>query len=261
MRALANSGHVGGFRAPGAQQAVECSGTPPRLAKDGSRRPAASFVLSCLLAVGVAGCATPPPFSRPASEPAFSGLMAQPPVVTRTALTGTRDKVLAVVLTRNVAHSRTLNDTMRRQYTAWSVEFKLPHLAADIDGVLSDERLMSVLFAPMRSAFKEVRLVRDIPEGFESGADYVGVLDLDLNHEELATFPTQRQMHTAKVSLLVIDPQLVAGPAVTAQVVHEQATGVKGVDGNIRDSLYAIKTSRTQMLEQFKADFDSRIKR
>lgn len=218
---------------------------------------AVTLLMCCAL---MAGCAAPP-FSRPASEPVFKGLMDQPPQATRSSLTGVRTKVLAVVLSKNVDHSRTLNDTMRRQYTAWTDQFKLPHLASDVDGVLSDERMMAVLFAPLRSAFKEVRLVRDIPEGFESGADYVGVLDMDLNVEELATFPTQKQRHTAKTLLLIIDRQLVAGPQVSAQVDHEQATMAKGADGNIRDSLYAIKTSRTQMLEQFKADFESKIKR
>lgn len=219
-----------------------------------------ALLISCLLALGLTGCAAPP-FSRPPSEPPLTGLVEKQPQLTRTSLAGVRTKTLAVVLTRNVGHSRTLNDTMRRQFTAWTVQFNLAHLVTDAEGVLSDERLMSVLFAPMRSAFKDVRLVRDIPEGFESGADYVGVLDLDLNFQELATFPTQKLKHTANTSLLVIDPQLVAGPLVTAQVEHEQATMAKGADGNIRDSLYAVKTSRTRMLEKFKADFESKVKR
>lgn len=219
------------------------------------------FLLIALsLAMSLVGCAGPP-FSRPPSEPSLTGLMEKQPQLTHTSLAGVRTKVLAVVLTRNVGHSRTLNDAMRRQFATWTAQFNLPHLATDVEGVLSDERLMSVLFSPMRSAFKEVRLVRDIPEGFESGADYVGVLDLDLNIQELATFPTQKLKHTANTSLLVIDPQLVAGPLVTAQVEHEQATMAKGADGNIRDSLYAVKTSRTRMLEKFKADFESKVKR
>ncbi|MGV2480751.1 UNVERIFIED_CONTAM: hypothetical protein IGO34_28585, partial [Salmonella enterica subsp. enterica serovar Weltevreden] len=92
------------------------------------------------------------------------------------------------------------------------VQFSLPHLAADVDAVLSDERLTSALFGPLRSSFREVQLVRDIPEGFESGADYVGILDLDLNMDIESSFPSQRIKHVAKVSLLFIDPELGAGP-------------------------------------------------
>lgn len=224
-------------------------------------RPSFAVLISSLVTAGVMGCASPEQFTRPASEPPLSGLMNQQPQATRSSLTGARSKVLAVVLTKNVGHSRTLNDAMRRKFTAWTVQFSLPHLAADVEGVLSDERLMSVLFAPMRNVFREVRLVRDIPEGFEGGADYVGVLDLDLNILELATFPTQKFKHTANASLLVIDRQLVAGPLIAVQVEDLQATGVKGADGNIRDSLYAIKTSRAKMLEGFKVDFESKVTR
>jgi len=216
-----------------------------------------------LLALGLAGCASSSesPFSRPPSEPPLTGLIDQPTEVSRSSLTGAGNKVLAVALSKNVGYSRTFTDAMRRQYSAWTVQFNLPHLAADVDAVLSDDRLMAALFAPMRSRFKEVRLVRDVPEGFESGADYVGILDLDLNLQALSTFPKQRNLHIANASLLILDPDLVAGPLVKAEVQYEQETMAKGADGNIRDTMYAIKTTREKMLTAFEQDFVAKVSR
>jgi hypothetical protein len=213
-----------------------------------------------LLPLALAAC-SPNPFDRPPSQAPLTGLMDQPPEVSRHSLKGVGTKVLAVVLSKNTADSRTLNDTMRRQYTGWTVQFNLPHLAADVEGVLSDDRLMSVVFAPMRTSFKEVRLVRDVPEGFESGADYVGILDVDLRLDALSTFPTQKNKHIANVSLLVLDQHLVAGPLVAAKGEHMQNTMAKGADGNVRDALYAVKTARGQMLRDFEADFAAKIER
>jgi hypothetical protein len=225
-------------------------------------KPSFAVLIPCLLALGLSACASSPnPFDRPPSEAPLVGLMDQPPAITRETLSGAATKTLAVVLSKNTAASRTLNDTLRRQYGAWTVQFNLPHLAADVEGVLSDERLMSVLFAPMRSSFKEVRLVRDIPEGFESGADYVGVLDVDLRLDAQSTFPKQKNKHVASTSLLILDPQLTAGPLVAAQVEHMQETFAKGADGNVRDTLYAIKNARSEMLSKFEADFAAKIRR
>lgn len=214
-----------------------------------------------VLAVGIAGCSSPSPFSRPTSVPALSGLMDQTPAATRTAIRGARDKKLTVVFSKTTGYSREFNDLMRRQYSAWVVQFSLPHLAADVDAVLSDERLTSALFGPLRSSFREVQLVRDIPEGFESGADYVGILDLDLNMDIESSFPSQRIKHIAKVSLLFIDPELGAGPLVSSGQEHLQETFAKGADGNIRDTLYAVKTARTKMLSDFEADFSQKVSR
>lgn len=224
-------------------------------------KPSFATLISGVVLLVLTACGSPSPFDRPPSQAPLTGLMDQPPEVSRNGLSGVSTKVLAVVLSKNTAASRTLNDTMRRQYTGWTVQFNLPHLAADVEGVLSDDRLMSVLFAPMRSSFKEVRLVRDIPEGFESGADYVGILDVDLRLDELSTFPTQKNKHTANVSLLVLDQQLVAGPLVAVKAEHMQDTMAKGADGNVRDALYAVKTVRGQMLSAFEADFAAKIKR
>lgn len=217
--------------------------------------------LVLFLLLGLAGCAGLP-FSRPASLPALTGLVDNQSLVpTRPAIAGAGGKRLAVVLSRTTGFSRDFNDAQRRQYGAWISQFHLAHLATDGDAVFSDDRLMSALFASLRRTFQEVRLVRDIPEGFESGADYVGVLDLDLNQELLSSFPSQRQKHTANVSLLFIDPELVAGPLVSARVEQDQSTKAKGADGNIRDTLYAVKTARTRMLGDFEADFARKVSR
>lgn len=212
---------------------------------------------------GLTGCASGGlPFSRPPSLPALTGLADnQSLTATRPAISRAGDKKLAIVLSRTTGFSRDFNDAQKRQYSAWIAQFNLSHLASDGDAVFSDDRLMAALFASLRKTFKEVRLVRDIPEGFESGADYVGVLDLDLNQVLLSSFPSQHQKHTANVSLLFIDPELVAGPLVAAQVEHDQSTMAKGADGNIRSTLFAVKTARTRMLGDFEADFARKVSR
>lgn len=222
-----------------------------------------SALMVLLLLSGLTACASGGlPFSRPPSLPALTGLADnQSLTATRPAITQAGSKKLAIVLSRTTGFSRDFNDAQKRQYGAWISQFNLAHLASDGDAVFADDRLMSALFASLRKTFKDVRLVRDIPEGFESGADYVGVLDLDLNQVLLSSFPSQRQQHTANVSLLFIDPELMAGPLVSAQVEHLQETMAKGADGNIRSTLFAVKTARTRMLGDFEADFARKVSR
>lgn len=222
-----------------------------------------SALMVLLLLSGLTACASGGlPFSRPPSLPALTGLADnQSLTATRPAITQAGSKKLAIVLSRTTGFSRDFNDAQKRQYGAWISQFNLAHLASDGDAVFADDRLMSALFASLRKTFKDVRLVRDIPEGFESGADYVGVLDLDLNQVLLSSFPSQRQQHTANVSLLFIDPELVAGPLVSAQVEHLQETMAKGADGNIRSTLFAVKTARTRMLGDFETDFARKVSR
>ncbi len=219
-------------------------------------------IIITALSVCLLSACDPPPWVRPSSVSPLTGLV---PVgqlkTTRTQLTGTGQKVLAIVYSKNVEYSRTLNAQMQTKYLGWITQFNTGDIRDDVNLVLSDDVLMSNLLAPVRAAFREVRFVRDIPEGFENGADYVAVLDLDLNTTSKMVLLSQTTTNVAHASLLFIDPNLEAGPEVRSLVTSEDTLTMKGADGNIRDGVRLIKNARTKMISEFATDFASKVRR
>jgi hypothetical protein len=128
-------------------------------------------------------------------------------------------------------------------------------IASDVDIVLSEKGLMGALFAPLKSTFKEVRLANSIPEAFEGGADYVGVLDLNLNYVSLDSkwepSPIMHIDHIANCSINFIDGDLTAGPDILTNVLYKQETKPMFPDANNRAFIFSVKQARTSLVESF----------
>lgn len=175
----------------------------------------------------------------------------------RTRIDGAQSKILAVILSKNTQTSLAFNAELRDRFKSVKGSMTLNHaaIAGDVDIVLSQDGLMGALLAPLKSTFKEVRLVNSIPEGFEGGADYVGILDLDLNYVSLDSkwepSPIIHIDHTANCSINFIDGNLVAGPDVMANVLYKQETPARFADANNRDFIFAVKQARTSLIDVF----------
>lgn len=170
---------------------------------------------------------------------------------------GAKSKVLAVILSKNTQDSLVFNAELKKRFKSTSGSMTLNHgaIASDVDIVLSEEGLMGGLFAPLKAAFKEVRVVNSIPEAFEGGADYVGILDLDLNYVSLDSkwnpSPIMHIDHTANCSINFIDGNLVGGPDIVANVLYKQETEPKFPDANNRDFIFAVKQARSGLIDAF----------
>lgn len=175
----------------------------------------------------------------------------------RTRIDGAQSKVLAVILSKNTQTSLAFNAELKERFKSVSGSMTLNHaaIAGDVDIVLSQDGLIGALLAPLKSTFKEVRLVNSIPEGFEGGADYVGILDLDLNYVSLDSkwepSPIIHIDHTANCSINFIDGNLVAGPDVMANVLYKQETPPRFADANNRDFIFAVKQARSSLITLF----------
>lgn len=175
----------------------------------------------------------------------------------RTQIKGAKSKILAVILSKNTQSSLAFNASLRERFKSTAGSMTLNHeaIASDVDIVLSQEGLMGALFAPLKSTFKEVRLANSIPEAFEGGADYVGILDLNLNYVSLDSewepSPVIHIDHTANCSINFIDGDLIAGPDIEANVLYKQETTPKFPDANNRDFIFSVKKARTSLVEQF----------
>ena len=182
-----------------------------------------------------------------------------------TRIDGARDKVLAVVFSQNTVHSLAFNAELKKRLTSLSGAMTLNYgaIEEDVNVVLSEDGLLGALFLPLKNSFKEVRLVKSIPEGFEGGADYVGVLDLDLYFVNLDSkyepTPIIHNNHTANCSISFIDPDLVVGPDVVSKTLYKQETTPKFADANNRDFLYAVKTARGMLVSDFTAKVNAAV--
>ncbi|WP_410209594.1 hypothetical protein [Aquirhabdus sp.] len=183
----------------------------------------------------------------------------------RTHIENAKSKVLAVVFSKNTVNSLTYNAVLRERLSTviGSMSLNPDEIAEDREIVLSEQGLMGALFLPLKTVFKEVRIVKSIPEGFEGGADYVGVMDLDLNFINLDSKFTPSSIihndHTANCSIIFIDPNLVAGPDVIANVKHRQETTPKFAGANNRDFMYAVKIARTKLVKSFAAQVKTAV--
>lgn len=175
----------------------------------------------------------------------------------RTHIEDAKSKVLAVILSKNTQDSLAFNAELKKRFKSTTGSMTLNHgaIASDVDIVLSEEGLLGGLFAPLKTAFKEVRVVNSIPEAFEGGADYVGILDLDLNYVSLDSkwnpSPIIHIDHTANCSINFIDGNLVGGPDIVANVLYKQETEPKFADANNRDFIFAVKQARSGLIDAF----------
>lgn len=175
----------------------------------------------------------------------------------RVRIEGAKSKVLTVVVSKNTQTSLAFNAQLAKQFQSTLGSMTLNHdaISSDVNIVLSEKGLMGALFVPLKESFKEVRLANSIPEAFEGGADYVGILDLDLNYVSLdskySPSPILHIDHIANCSINFIDGNLVAGPDVVARVTYKQETEARFPDANNRNFIFAVKQARTALIESF----------
>lgn len=217
-----------------------------------------------IVMLGFLGCATPLK-KAPVGDRYQNLINASQLTQSRTQIDHSRSKVLAVVLSMNTQTSLAFNAELQQRFKSFSGAMTLNHEAIhdDVDIVLSQDGLMGALLAPLKARFKEVRLVNHIPEGFESGADYVAILDLDLNYLSLDSEWEPSSIlhidHTANCSVIFIDGELVAGPDIVANVLYKQETPARFADANNRDFIFAVKQARTTLIKLFEQKVNTSV--
>jgi len=226
---------------------------------------ACKFLLVVCVAA-LAACGGPLPY-KPEVSSRYQNLIAESELISGPgALTGTRTKKLAIVFSSNVKDMADYNEKLKKNFSSslYTWTSTSSELTNDIDIVFSNERLLSVLLAGVKARFASVSFENDISTGFESGADYVGIVDIQLGADQpdfAATFDgIIRLNHTANASLIIIDPSLKAGPDIVANIAHLQNTPGKGPDGNLREMLLNIKIARSKMIAEFAGQVDRKIK-
>lgn len=208
-----------------------------------------------VLALGMSGCTFP--VKAPRVDRYQNIIESSQLQQSRVHINGAKTKVLAVVMSKNTQSSLAFNAELAKRFHTTLGSMTLNHeaFAADADIVMSEQGLMGSLFVPLKAAFKEVRIANSIPEAFEGGADYVGVMDMDLNYISLdsKTQPTKilHIDHIANCSINFIDQNLVAGPDVVANVTYKQETPAMFADANNRNFLFAVKKARAGLIESF----------
>jgi len=211
--------------------------------------------VAIVLALGMSGCGMP---LKPPQVDRYQNLIESSQLKqSRTQITGARNKVLAVVMSKNTLSSLAFNAELAKRFHSTIGSMTLNHgaIASDVDIVLSEQGLMGALFVPLKAAFKEVRIANSIPEAFEGGADYVGILDMDLNFISLDSKTEPSKIvhidHIANCSINFIDQNLVAGPDVAANVTYKQETPAMFPDANNRNFIFAVKKARASLIESF----------
>lgn len=211
--------------------------------------------MAVVVAMSMAGCGLP---VKPDLVDRYQDLVEGAQIKqSRTRIDGANAKVLAVVFSKNTQASLAFNAELRKRFQSTLGSMTLNHgaIEGDVQIVLSEEGLLGALFLPLREAFKEVRVANNIPEAFEGGADYVGILDLDLNYVSLDSKYSPSDMmhidHIANGSINFIDGDLVAGPDVVAKVLYKQETKPRFPDANNREFIFAVKKARTALIESF----------
>lgn len=225
---------------------------------------ALKLLIPAIVLAGMVGCATPI-VKEPLVDRYQNLVNGSELTQSRTRIGGAGSKTLAVIFSKNTQTSLAFNAELRERFktTTGSMTFNHEAIASDVNIVLSEQGLMGALLAPLKSTFKEVRLANNIPEAFEGGADYVGILDLDLNYVSLDSKWEPSSVlhidHAANCSINFIDQNLVAGPDIRANVLYKQETIPKFADANNRDFIFAIKNARTSLIEKFARNVQSAV--
>lgn len=224
----------------------------------------AARLMAVLLALSLSGCGLP--LKKAPLVDRYQGLVDRSELrQSRARIDGAKTKVLAVVFSKNTQASLAFNAELNQRFHSTIGSMTLNHeaIGSDVDIVLSEQGLLGALFVPLKAAFKEVRLAGSIPEAFEGGADYVGVLDLDLNYISLDSkytpSPIMHIDHIANCSINFIDGELVSGPDVVANVRYKQETEPKFPDANNRDFIFAVKQARSALIKSFAAEVKAAV--
>jgi hypothetical protein len=178
-------------------------------------------------------------------------------------IVGSKNLVVAVINSQNVEKSINITQSMMSMLTGAAQLYHLDFESGeDAKIVLSSERLMQALRAPLNQRFKSVVEARSISEAFTKGADYVAVLDLELGYEyhEDPTYKWMNFTHTANASYLFINKDYQQGPELVSLVTHNQRTPAAGASANNSDFLVNVKEARVKMLRQIYQEASIKIR-
>ena len=218
--------------------------------------------LLCSFVCMLAGCASP--VMKPDMVDRLSGLvspdMLKPGV---NSVSESKTTTVALVLSENVPKSLKITDSMLSLLTGPAQLYHLDFKSGDdAKIVLSGDRLIQALRAPLKQRFREVLDAKTVREGFEKGADYVVILDLELGYEyhEDSTYKWMNFTHTANSSYLFINRNLEQGPDIVANVEHQQKTPAAGASANNSDFLVNVREARVKMLKKVHEEFSIKVR-
>lgn len=222
------------------------------------------------LAVSTTGCTMKNPLATPVpvTGSRYEGLIDEADVrLSRDRIVDAQSKTLAVVLSSNVPNAFDYNAQLRASFgdPSQTMSKQASGLVDDLDIIFSNDRIVGALLDPLRARFKNVTIVKDMPAGFEGGADYVGILDLSFSVRDADYMQSMRGLlvipHTANASMVFFDPNLAGGPEVVADIAYEQRSPARGPDANNLEILTTIKNVRTKMAQTFAEQVALKISR
>ena len=188
--------------------------------------------------------------------------------MTRSTITGAGTKKLALVRSANVASALAYNAEVlewRRWATATYTDVdQQPLLNQIAEQVSADKLLLESLLTPLRSSFREVVLAADVVEGFQNGADYVGIFDLQssLTDRMSKYIPGPIDYdYVSRVSVIFIDRLLTAGPDVRADVTTKTYGQPLGANANTRMALSKLQENRVATVNEFDKKIRAAVKR
>lgn len=176
---------------------------------------------------------------------------------------GSKEQVVAIVYSGNVEKSINITESMMSMMTGVAQLYHLDFQSGDdAKIVLSSERLIEALKAPLKQRFRNVLEVKNLTEGFSKGADFVAILDLELGYEfhQDPTYKWMNFTHTANASYLFIDKNYQQGPELVSLVTHNQKTPAAGASANNSDFLVNVKEARVKMLRQIYQEASIKIR-
>jgi hypothetical protein len=229
------------------------------------------LVVYCLLSLCVfaAGCAHRQFPANPVYGDRLEGLMPQEMLkTTRPMITGASTKKLALVRSSNVSSALKYNAEVlewRRWATATYVSEGQQSLLNQIaEQVSSDSLFLESLLHPLRSSFREVVIATDVVEGFERGADYVGIFDLQSSQIDRMSKYNPGPLDwddVSKLSIVFIDRQLIAGPDIHVSVTTTTYEKPQFANANTRVALSKIQENRVATVNEFERKIREVVKR
>lgn len=227
------------------------------------------FSTLMLVLIVLTGCAHKDFPVNPIYGNPLQGLVPQGQLqTTQATITGASTKKLALVRSNNVSSALRYNAEVldwRRWATATYTSTDQQALLNQIaEQVSEDKLLLESLLTPLRASFKEVFLAADVVEGFEKGADYVGIFDMQSSlTDRMSKFvPGPLDWDdVSKVSVVFIDRKLVAGPDVRVNVVTTTKVQPQFANANTRIALSKLQENRVETVKEFDQKIRAVVKR
>lgn len=219
------------------------------------------MLFTTCLTLLLSACPTLDTVPSPPQEDRLKGIVNQQQPFTRSRLTNTSNKKLAVIYSVNVSPQLAANAEQARRMKPL-IDYYVKDSRAvnnDVDIIFSGDFFLKAIDDMLSSKFKYVVHAKNLDDAFRNGADYAAVIDIRFEYLDFSSKTTPGPLitrHVANASTLFIDKNLQSGPDIQANNTLSTQDEPLGAEANTRRFLKQVKDLRLKTLKEYNTNLN-----